>query len=101
MFSVLRVRLILASQSEHDCRSESDGREEDLRASVVLGGDATSVLRATKHDLDRVTALLAALVVLDGPATRLPAWDAGLYSFVFQRISEPVGVTAPRRPATI
>jgi hypothetical protein len=35
------------------------------------------------------------LVMLDGFAARLPAWDAGLYPFVFQRFPEPVSVIAP------
>ena len=34
---------------------------------------------------------VSALVVFHGLAARLPAWDAWLYPFVFQRFSEPVG----------
>lgn len=53
-------------------------------------------------DLVAMTASLAALVVFDGLATRLPARDAGLYPFVFQRISEPVCViSAARCPAMV
>ena len=33
--------------------------------------------------------------MFDGPGTGLPAWDARCYPFVFQRISEPVGIIAP------
>src|SRR5690606_24191969 len=43
-------------------------------------------------DFDPVTAFVAALVVLDGIAARLPAGDAWLYPLVFQRFPEPVSV---------
>lgn len=48
-----------------------------------------------EHDFDPVAAFVAALVVLDGFAARLPARDAELYPSVFQCISEPVGIIAP------
>jgi hypothetical protein len=79
------------SQAEHDGCGQGDGREEDLRASVVRDCDAAPVLRAPEHDLDPV----AALVLLGGFAARLSTGDAGLYPLVFQRISEPVGIMAP------
>jgi hypothetical protein len=53
------------------------------------------IFQAAAHDLDPVAALGSALVMLDGTTARLPAGDAGLYPFVFQRISETVGIVAP------
>jgi hypothetical protein len=53
------------------------------------------IFQAAAHDLDPVAALGSALVMLGGTTARLPAGDAGLYPFVFQRISGPVGIVAP------
>jgi hypothetical protein len=62
---------------------------------VVTGCHASPVLEAPEHYLDPVAAFIAALVMLDGFAARLPTRDAGLYSLVFQGISEPIGIIAP------
>ena len=48
-----------------------------------------------EHDLDPVSAFVAALVVLDGLAARFSVRDAVPYTLVFQRISEPVSTIAP------
>jgi hypothetical protein len=87
--------LLLGSSPEHDCRGEGDGGSEHLGASVLTGGDPAPVLRAAEHDLDAVAVLGSALVMIDGTTARLSAGDAGLYPFVFQRISETVGIVDP------
>src|SRR5690606_4864449 len=61
---------------------------------VVAGCNSSPILQPSEHDLDAVTPFVAALAVLDRLVARLPARDAGLYSPVFQRFSEPVGVIA-------
>lgn len=86
--------LVFASWPEHDGCGECDGGEEGLRAPVVASGDPAPILQASGHDLDPVAAFVAALIVLDGLATRLPARNAGLYPFVFQSFSEPACITA-------
>lgn len=45
---------------------ESDGREEDFGAAVMAGRHAPPVLEPSKHDLDAVSPLVAALVALSG-----------------------------------
>jgi hypothetical protein len=87
--------LLLGSSPEHDCRGEGDGGSEHLGASVVSVRDPAPVLQAAAHDLDAVAALGSALVMLGGTTARLPAGGAGLYPFVFQRISETVGIVDP------
>ena len=83
--------LVLVSEPEHDGCGEGDGWEEVLGSTVVAGGNPSPVLQSSEHDLDPV----AALVVFDRFAARFPTWDARLYPFVFQRISEPIGVVTP------
>jgi hypothetical protein len=62
---------------------------------VVPGGNSAPIIEASEHGLDLVAAFVAALVVFDGLSTGLQAWDARLYPFGFQRISEPVGIVTP------
>ena len=92
--SVLGSGLGAVSKPEHDSCGASDCGEADLRAPVVSRGDVSPVFQASEHDLDLVAAFVAALVVHNGLAAQLPAWDAWLYPLVFQRISEPVGIIA-------
>jgi hypothetical protein len=84
--------LVLASKPEHDGCGEGDGGEEDLWASVVACSDPPPVLEPSEHDLDPVASFVAALVMLDGVAARLPAGNAGPYPLVFQRFPEPISV---------
>ena len=44
---------VLLSEPEHDGCGESDCREEDLRAPVVSGCDASPVLEPSEHDPKR------------------------------------------------
>jgi len=90
-----RLQTHYFSKPEQDGCCQGDGGEEGLRTSVVAGSDAAPVLEPAEHDLDAVAPFVAALVVVDGLAARLPAWDAGLYPLVFQRFPEPVGIVAP------
>lgn len=64
---------------EHDGSSEDDSREEGLVAPVVAGCDPSPVFQPAEHVLDPVASFVAALVVRDGLATRLPA---GMQGFV-------------------
>jgi len=89
--------LIAVSWSEHDGRCGCDGRQDDIRASVVACGGPAPVLDAAEHDLDPVVAFVAALVVADGFATRPPTGNARAYPHVFQRIPEPVGIVSTVR----
>jgi len=57
---------------EHDGRGESDGVEEDHRASAVAGWYASPVLQPAERDLDPV----AAFVVLDVLPSRFSAMPA-------------------------
>ena len=57
--------------------------------------DAPPTLQASEHDLNPVAPFVAALVALHGLLAGLPAGDANLYPFVFQSVSEPVGVISP------
>lgn len=63
----------------------------------MAGCDSASVLQPIEHILDPAAAAIVPLVATDGFAARLPAQDAAAYPFVFQRISEPVGVITPVR----
>jgi hypothetical protein len=87
----LGLELVLTLSPEHHGCREGDGGEEDLRASVVTGGDATPVLQPREHGLDPN----AALILLDELAANLSQWDAGLYPFLFQCFTEPVIAIAP------
>ncbi len=60
----------------------------------IAGCNPSLVLQPPKHDLDPVAPFVAALVVFHGGLARFSARDAGLYPFVFQRISEPISVIA-------
>ncbi len=62
------VRTRARSQPKHDSRCEGYGWDEALRASVQEGGNPAPVLQPPERDLGQV----AALVVLDGYAARLP-----------------------------
>ena len=92
---ILRLHLqapdSLTLEPEDDDRCESSGGYEDDRAPVVSGRKAAPIFQASEHDLDAV----AAFVVSNGLLPALPAGDAGHYPFVFQRLSEPVGIIAP------
>lgn len=90
---LVRSGPVFVSWPGHDGWCESDDGEEDLWASVVAARDPPLVFKSPEHDLYPVAAFVAALVVFHGLAVRLPAWDAGLYSLVFQRLSKPVGIT--------
>lgn len=61
---------------------------------IIAGCNPAPVLQPTEHNPDPVMPFVASLVLLSGFAARLPALDAGLYPLVFQRIFEPVSVTA-------
>lgn len=49
-----------------DNRSESDCGEEYLWAAIVTCRDGSPILEPAEHDLDTISALVAALVILDG-----------------------------------
>ncbi len=65
------------------------------RPSVVSGRHTSPILEPAEHDLDAIAPFVASLVVFHGRLALLSAGDAGAYPFVFQRVSEPVGVIAP------
>lgn len=52
------------------------------------------ILGPAEHDLDPVALFVSTPVVSDGHLALLPARDAGVYSFVFQRFSEPTRAIA-------
>ena len=52
------------------------------------------VFQASKHDLKKDAASVAALVVSDRFVAELPAWNTGLDDVLMQDISEPVCVIA-------
>lgn len=51
--------------------------------------------RDGNRNVDAIAPFVASLVVFHGRLALLSAGDAGAYPFVFQRVSEPVGVIAP------
>jgi hypothetical protein len=55
-------------------------------------GDPAPILEPSEYDLDAVAPFVASLVVFHLGLALLSTGDAGLYLFVFQRISEPVRV---------
>jgi hypothetical protein len=77
--------------------AKATGGEEDHRASVAIRCHPSPVPEPPEHDLDAVTAFVATLVVFHRFAAGLLAWDARLYPFAFQRISEPIGIVATIR----
>ncbi len=67
-FHTLLTRLdsrLIKLQPEQDGSCECNRREEDLRAPVISGSNRPLVLYTSEHDLNPVTAFVAALVVLD------------------------------------
>jgi hypothetical protein len=77
--------------------AKATGGEEGHRACVATRCHPSPVPEPPKHDLDAVSAFVAMLVVFHRFAAGLLAWDARLYPFVFQRISEPIGIVATIR----
>ena len=73
---------------------ESDGGEEGGWAPVVACSDPAPVLDAAEHNLDAVSAFLAALVIFDGFVAGFSARDAGRDTLLLQSIAEPVGIIA-------
>ena len=62
------------------------------------------ILKPPEHDLDPIAPFVSVLVVLHAGRSLLSTRNAGAYPFVFNSISEPVGViaTIPKQPiATI
>lgn len=70
-----RVRPHCVSQKIDDC-GEGDGGEEEMGASVGLGGDAAPVAEAGEYDLDAVTLKGERGVVGDGVLARA-RWGTG------------------------
>lgn len=68
-----------------------------MGASVVSGSDASPILDPAEHVLDTVSLPIEDFVVV-GRVTSLPAWwNARGNAFVFQSITEPVGVVTTIR----
>lgn len=99
---------VLASHPENDCCCEGAVREGDLLASVVAVGYPAAPLQPPEHDLDlcnptwyvcirekAVSAIVSALVELDGCSAQLSTRDAGLFPFILQGFSEPTGIIVP------
>jgi hypothetical protein len=63
-----------AARPDSDASGKRNHDAHDFRASVTAGGNTAPVLQSPEHDL----APVAALVVFDGLATRLPAGEAEL-----------------------
>src|SRR3546814_11806630 len=70
-------------------------RISDLSSDVCSTDLSPPVLEAAEHDLDAVSAFVAALVVFDGLVPYFPARDAGRDALFLQGIAEPVGIIAP------
>lgn len=68
----LEFGLVLVSLPEHDGCGDRDGREEDLCASVVPGGNFATLLWPSEQDIDPVRTIVAAPIDLDGIAGSLP-----------------------------
>jgi hypothetical protein len=54
------------------------GGEEDGRAAILAGCDASPILEAVEHDLDSAATPVAALAMPDGLVAGSPARDAWL-----------------------
>src|SRR3546814_8352945 len=54
----------------------------------------TTLFRSAEHDLDAVTAFVAAFVVLYGRVPDFSARDAGRDTLLLQGVAEPVGIIA-------
>ena len=71
---------------------ESYCGEEDGWALVVSGSDAPPILETAEHDLDAVSAFVAALVLFDGQRLGLAPRNAGFDALLLQSSPEPVGI---------
>ncbi len=100
---------VLRSKRERHVCGESYVREDYFPASVVAGGnrlggsennpkdcfpDDGPILQSADHDFDPVATFVAAPIVSDDLLAILPSGETGLYPFVFQCISQPIGVIA-------
>ncbi len=81
--------------ARNDCCRESDGREEDLWASVIAWCHSSPVLEATEHALDAIAALVSLLVVFDLCLAGRPGRDARVKSPICQCVPEPIRIVAP------
>lgn len=65
-----------------------------MGASVVSGGDAPPVLDPTEHVLDTISLPIKDFVIVGRVTAFLARWNTGRNAFVFQTVTEPVGVVA-------
>jgi hypothetical protein len=61
---------------------------------VKSHGDPSPGLKSTEHSLNLVTLLVKGCIMLDVQLAVLLGWAAWGYTFVNQRVTEPVGIMA-------